>query len=498
MMKYTLITISACFLFFGLSAQNTFLNHINTENESYGSVIAETYTGELIIGLKEQKRYSKVRVARIAKLDTNGNVLYEKEIKGYPDAMIDRIKPYDSLGKAFLICGSIDTVINNHCRRKIFVDLIDYNLNTLKRVDLFCPDEFQKGVIRDIECLSDSTCFILDRFGPNHVEKFRVWKINLNTGFVAVYNINDLNTRLAYGSMINEQDSLLYITYSGTPIDTNQKSHDKILQLDYNLQYIDCIDLPSNLTLYVQPMRIPDGNYILTGLGSFENAERRGVNVCKMDFEHNLLNSFGIYSETSDTVIYSQSYNSLTLLENEIVVASIYNIDIHGYPVQGSPCWIMITLLDLNVSNPRQYYFGDGINAYYGADIISTQDDGVAISGVYFDPRNLNIQPDIFVLNLKRGDLVTTGINESEWFGGPSEVIVWPNPGRDIIHIRSAIQLKNAVFEMFDIYGKISIIEQLSPGSIQTISLNNLPQGYYSYRIIDGDRMVSGGKWIRE
>jgi len=465
-----------CICFFGCNAnaQKSFFKHINTNNESYGSVIVETYTGELIVGIKEQDESSRVRKSKLVKLDEEGLILKEHRMKGYPNSMIDRIKPYDSLGKAFVVCGSIDTIVDNQCRRLLFVGIFDYDLNILQQVSFFCADEFQKGVVRDFELLSDGTCFILDRYGPNYVDRFRVWKINLNTGFVDVYNINDLNIRLGYGSMLSKNDSCLYITYTGLPIDSYQKSSDRMLILDYNLQYIDCLDLPSNLRLYVHSMSLPDDSYIVSGLGDFENYDRRGVNVCKMDYNHHMTNSYGIYSETSDTIIYSLSYNSLALLKDQFAVGSIYNIDIHGYPTQESPCWAMITLMNFDLSNVRHYYYGDGTNAYYGSDIISTIDGGLAVTGVYYDPQNINTQPDIFVLKLDADDILPTG-NAEMGLSHSTEVMLWPNPGRELVNLKSIKQQGCFDFELYDISGNLVIRKLLTSKISSTVNTSLLP-----------------------
>ena len=70
---------------------------------------------------------------------------------------------------------------------------------------------------------------------------------------------------------------------------------------------------------------------------------------------------------------------------------------------------------------------------------------------------------------------------------------IFPNPGKDYITVVSEVD--NCLFELIDTFGKVQNSVKLQQGS-NNINTTSLHQGIYIYRVITGNKTVTG-KWIK-
>jgi len=71
---------------------------------------------------------------------------------------------------------------------------------------------------------------------------------------------------------------------------------------------------------------------------------------------------------------------------------------------------------------------------------------------------------------------------------------IYPNPGKDYISVVSEVE--NCLFELIDATGKIQKSIKLDIGN-NTINISSLQQGFYIYKVVVRDRIVTG-KWIKK
>lgn len=77
---------------------------------------------------------------------------------------------------------------------------------------------------------------------------------------------------------------------------------------------------------------------------------------------------------------------------------------------------------------------------------------------------------------------------------------VYPNPGKDVLNIRTAVtmwQPYNAHVEIYDLSGKL-IYNQEITDNITTIAATSWPSGTYIWKVIANDKEAENGKWIKQ
>ena len=130
------------------------------------------------------------------------------------------------------------------------------------------------------------------------------------------------------------------------------------------------------------------------------------------------------------------------------------------------------------------------------------------ISEIY-KPYDGQWQGPVEICAMPNGDCLITTINDkiyhiladSFWNvdeahdNGLKVVIAYPNPGKDMLNIRTALQ--NAHVEIYDISGKLihnqEIIDNITP-----IITTSWPSGTYIWKVIANGKEAESGKWIKQ
>ena len=89
------------------------------------------------------------------------------------------------------------------------------------------------------------------------------------------------------------------------------------------------------------------------------------------------------------------------------------------------------------------------------------------------------------------------GVDENDNF---SETKTYPNPGKDVLNIRTAVtmwQPYNARIEIYDLSGKLIHNQQIAD-NITHITTTSWPSGTYIWKVIANGKEVETGKWIKE
>ena len=86
------------------------------------------------------------------------------------------------------------------------------------------------------------------------------------------------------------------------------------------------------------------------------------------------------------------------------------------------------------------------------------------------------------------------GIEEAH-DNGLKVAIAYPNPGKDMLNIRTALQ--NARIEIYDLSGKLIHNQQITD-NITPITTTSWPSGTYIWKVIANDKEAESGKWVKE
>ena len=478
--------------------QSSFFITYNTDLITTGCKITETQAGNLLILSVGKNEYTNQYSTKITKYGDLGNLISSIQFDGYNGATYNVIEPYKYQENQFIIGGYTDSIDNQGTQfRTSNIKIIDNNLNVLQSENRE-PEFETANYYRQIIPYSDSIIFLLEEFQTRqHWPK--VWKNNLNTNTWSYYQPDTILGRTCFDMLIH--DSIISVFYSGNEI-SNKYSYNHIIDLDLSLNFLKCTPQPDDIYLYSFAEPFTDSTYLLSGMAYI--LYQPPMNVCRsiflyeMLYNHDSICGAQFYPEyPEDTILYPFMSKNVTFSDYKIAIGGQYNIVPIQYPTQPTPCWVQLTLFDYELNMEKQLYYGDGVKAYYGMDIIATSDGGFAMCGLVNDPQNTtNPQPDMFVLKVNSEGLMT-GNNEREQ-PEVTEVILWPNPGNDVIHLKSASQLTNASFELYNPSGILCLTQKLSAGTHQTINTEHLTAGIYPYRIINGNRVVKTGKWIKK
>jgi hypothetical protein len=78
---------------------------------------------------------------------------------------------------------------------------------------------------------------------------------------------------------------------------------------------------------------------------------------------------------------------------------------------------------------------------------------------------------------------------------GFAVAVAYPNPGKDVLNIRTALQ--NARIEVYDLNGKL-IYNQEITDNITTIITTSWPSEVYVWKVISNGKEAESGKWIKQ
>lgn len=245
------------------------------------------------------------------------------------------------------------------------------------------------------------------------------------------------------------------------------------------------------------------GSSVFTGKRYVDNNFIVGTDDGKIDPEHQvpyhflrpiIMDSAMNILHTNETLCYSDTTSSPAVkcldfyYPESIYFGGTFNPSL-GYPKN----WIYVAKLNDTLGLIWEKYIG-GDNNYYTSSINATPDGGVLLSAVhaYPVPDSYSTTDAILIKLTPEGSI--TG-NSGEYKPMIQEAIVYPNPGKDNLYVRTA--LKDCSIQLFDAQGRVVRQSALS-SHVSSIDMSNLPAGNYLYRIIQSnDKHVLSGSWIK-
>lgn len=156
-----------------------------------------------------------------------------------------------------------------------------------------------------------------------------------------------------------------------------------------------------------------------------------------------------------------------------------------------APTWIAIAKMNQDLELEFEKYIG-GDSHYNFSTVTAASDSGILISATRYDWNTQDYERDVIILKLDMNGCIT-GIQNQNSFK-VSTAIVYPNPGSEEINIRTA--LKNTIFEMYDMNGKLIITKNLNQ-NITKINSISLKPGTYTWMVYNKTEVYDTGKWIK-
>jgi hypothetical protein len=155
--------------------------------------------------------------------------------------------------------------------------------------------------------------------------------------------------------------------------------------------------------------------------------------------------------------------------------------------------WMMIEHLDLDFDTISTVYYafeGGRINSWARA-IVATRDGGAVLVS---HSRNMDNHDQYWSSVTKFPAEAFFGIDEAH-DNGLKVAIAYPNPGKDVLNIRTGLQ--NARVEVYDMNGRLLHSHALT-GHVTAIDAEDWAEGVYVWKVITKGNEVESGKWVKE
>ena len=166
-----------------------------------------------------------------------------------------------------------------------------------------------------------------------------------------------------------------------------------------------------------------------------------------------------------------------------------------------SDSWVVIERLDENFNTIQEVYYGidSDLHNYCAESIMLARDGGIFLSLYY---RQLDYMSHWGSTTMKFSAEVFVGIEEAH-DNGLKVAIAYPNPGKDVLNIRTG--LKDARVEVYDMNSRL-VHSQALTENVTPIDATDWAEGVYVWKVYtsnDGPSTGSAtlaetGKWVKE
>ena len=164
------------------------------------------------------------------------------------------------------------------------------------------------------------------------------------------------------------------------------------------------------------------------------------------------------------------------------------NTDWGGYDPDSDNFYVAMLDGNLNIVGEVYYHNEKRMVVPYSILVLESGDCLVSTAG---KSRNTGeMQHAIFRVPKETFD----GIEEAH-DSGFSVAVAYPNPGKDVLNIRTA--LENARLEVYDLHGRLMHSQRITD-NVATVDAAAWPAGTYVWNVISNDKKVEKGKWVRK
>ena len=159
-----------------------------------------------------------------------------------------------------------------------------------------------------------------------------------------------------------------------------------------------------------------------------------------------------------------------------------------------SDSWMMIESLDNEFDTISTVYYdlGDGVDIHSQVMSVTACKDGGVL--LVFWSKNLSNTNQQWTTVTKFPAEAFVGIDEAH-DNGLKVAIAYPNPGKDVLNIRTGLQ--NARVEIYDLSCKL-VHSQKITDNITAINTTSWPAGTYVWKVVSNGKEAENGKWIKE
>lgn len=259
--------------------------------------------------------------------------------------------------------------------------------------------------------------------------------------------------------------------------------------LNDKMEQIDVKYYPSNYDTPFNSMIYNDSTLLTGGSDNIPTPEgsKKKIVAYLFDSSFNVINE--VYLTHPDTTSRGAESHAIDFYyPNCIYLGGNHNLQ----GLTGSqPSWFYISKLNDTLGVEFEKYIG-GDDYYWLYSVTAAADGGVLLAGTRQELSQVFTERDGYFLKLDSLGCIT-GFSENTKIK-ITEAIVYPNPGSDVINIRSA--LKGCTFHLYNTWGR-QIVVKLMLGRITTINARGFKKGNYYYSVTQSNKTIISGTWIK-
>jgi hypothetical protein len=409
----------------------------------------------------------------------------------------------DTIDDRIVACGRATEKIQNEYFSNIYIVFFNLNLEILSEKIIPLPPEYTLAFNRMIKT-HDKKIYIA---GMARHADFQTYKYDVFIYEFSAYGDSiNANFTLREGAQYDQGYLMLpnneghYIFSIGAWGYPPGESRGTIVMYDGNLNFIGTDTLPAVILRDNYAISLSTGDYLVSGRQDFDTSpgvlggeERRSV-LYELEHPNMPVKSYEYHMGTDTLSMPATLRSSDTTNTNEIYFAGTANVDPLNYPWQQDPSWIFLSKLDKNLGHQWTKFYG-GDMFYHIYTIKATHDGGAIMACRTYDYETQYWEHDITILKVDEDGLIT-GLGDEPAQITAHDAIVYPNPGSSYLKVESGPQIDGALFELFDMTGKVAAREILNK-RLMEINTNHLPNGTYTYRITSQKQLVDSGKWVK-
>jgi hypothetical protein len=144
----------------------------------------------------------------------------------------------------------------------------------------------------------------------------------------------------------------------------------------------------------------------------------------------------------------------------------------------------------------NRYFPEDGMKVYSPTDVVVTHDDGCLLTGVCYEsdvnaPGTSTNESNVFLMKFLADGTLSVPLAEA----GVRPYAIYPNPVNDILHLQYSPDVTPQQVEIYDIQGKLLRVQT---DCLESVSMENLPNGAYSLRVTMDNRTTYSEKVVKQ
>ena len=269
----------------------------------------------------------------------------------------------------------------------------------------------------------------------------------------------------------------------------------QILLLDTDLNLIEVRPIPGSIDAYLNAAKTNEDEYYLTGK-VYETGTHYDVAIAKFDTFENTL-AYNEAGSPGNSVDYTAWKQCMAIADsNSIYTGGTGNDNGNFYACHENYMKaMMLSNYDSELNCRWTYFYGSDTACYTMSTMDATSDGGCVMAGIYYDPSRPEKMLDVIVIKVDRTGIITgtKGVQDIT----SRNAIVFPNPGKDRIHIKSGPQIEGSLFMLHTMSGQVVSTISLNSTDEQ-LNAESLAPGVYPWIIIKNGKLIEQGKWIKQ